>query len=762
MKFCLIKVVVLLCLFLMGVSCTSASIAYTDLDTIIHRLAQDLNEHPSDSIVLEAFNQMMEDGTYEDVDYNVTTQETLRGWIPKWHLYRIVTIASAYADSNSPFYRSEALLNKIELGLKAWVRLKPRSSNWWVGTIHEPIKLGSILVLIKSEGGVINNGIVTDVLEIMRNAATSPYDYNDANRFDVALHWLYRSCLEIDEETMNTAVKCIFELLDVGETGFQVDGSFFHDGPQFFIGGYCVNSVLGVVGVASALRESSFELVGERLDVLRKFFLETWISAARGGLINYDCYGRAISQQGIYYDLIEIYKKMALIDPDYEEEYMKAISCLEGVNDNYKILHHHFYRGDYTTYSCPKYNLSVRLFSNRTQQLESGSGANLKGYFLCNGNTSITITGREYYDVCGLWNWNFIPGVTAPIIESVPAPKKNWGVMGSSSFAGGVSDSIRGVTAFSYYDDYNGMNTGGNKGWFFFGDEVVCLGSNIQSDHQAVTTVEQCWGHDDMGIFSVSDNACVVHNGVGYYFPSHSTNDLMCKNETVLGNWHDINSTQKDSVISGQVFLLAINHDLSKPQGHNYSYIIVPGTSEAQMKKYISKSDIEICSNTDSLQVVRHKSLGIWEMIFYKGCTFRHSDLELSASYPCAVIYKYGSDGKPIVHVSDPGQTGMDININVNDYMIGRAYDGTISFDDTPKEYWGATKVANLKETTTGINSLLMGACNGKGIIYDVNGRLIHSFKGEDIDVLKNKIKYPGLYILKMRGQCGSQKLIVR
>ena len=46
---------------------------------------------------------------------------------------------------------------------------------------------------------------------------------------------------------------------------------------------------------------------------------------------------------------------------------------------------------------------------------------------------------------------------------------------------GGVSDSIYGATAYAYMDTNPEVNTGAKKSWYFFDNEVVCLGAGIQS-----------------------------------------------------------------------------------------------------------------------------------------------------------------------------------------------------------------------------------------------------------------------------------------
>lgn len=751
------RIIYAISFLLINSSCAKAVIIENNL--ILERLAQSINEHPDNDVVQEAISYMNDDGSFKDIDYTITSSLGQRGWIPKYHLYRLVSIASACADINSIYYKNEETLNLISEGLTSWIQLNPKCSNWWMGTIHEPCKLGSILLLMEATGWHLDETLKATVLEKMKEAATSPNDYNDANRFDVALHWIYRACLSDDEDVLNIALKSIYGLLDISETGFQVDGSFFHDGNQFFIGSYCVNTVIGLVNLAPIFKNTAYEMPKDQLYRLREYFLNTYPYAARGGHINYDCVGRSFKPGVMDIDLRNCYQKMQEFDTEYANNYKLVLAYLSG---DYLIpeYHHHFFKGDYTTHSRKDYNFSVKSFSTRTRQNESGNGENLMGYFLSNGNTCLTRTGREYSEIFALWDWNYVPGVTAPLLERMPGPRHNWGVIGSSTFAGGVSDSLYGVSVYSYYDDYNGMNTGANKGYFFFDDEIVCLGANIQSDHKVVTSVEQCWAVGDVEIIEKDGATCVCHNEVGYYFPSNTYNELLCRSEIVNGNWHNVDSNQKDSVISGKTFLLAINHNLTESQ--EYAYIVVPGKSKTEMEFYMTKGNVEIAANNDSIQAVRNIQLGIWEFIFYKGCTFCHPELEIKASRPCAIIFKYGNTGEPVMHVSDPGQTGEEIYLEIIDKKNGLEYNGTVKYDDSPKDYWGATKVIELERISTAdLHSL---EYYGKYYVYDVMGTLVGIVKSDELDHLRKVVHKSGVYFVKglSEGIMRTQKQIVR
>ena len=217
-------------------SCVKANIV--DNEIVINRLSLSINEHPDSGAVQKAISLINPDGSYEDIDYTITSYMGQYGWIPKYHLYRLVTLASAYADKSSSRYNDSGIYGLIQKGLDYWIKVDPKCTNWWWGTIGVPCNLGSILILVESAGGKIGEELKTSILEIMKDAATSPNDFSDANRFDVALHWIYRACLTDDEDVLRVALESIYGLLDISETGFQVDGSFFHDGNQFFIGSY--------------------------------------------------------------------------------------------------------------------------------------------------------------------------------------------------------------------------------------------------------------------------------------------------------------------------------------------------------------------------------------------------------------------------------------------------------------------------------------------------------------------------------------------
>ena len=142
---------------------------------------------------------------------------------------------------------------------------------------------------------------------------------------------------------------------------------------------------------------------------------------------------------------------------------------------------------------CAQYNFDVRLASTRTKKCEYGNKENLKTYFMSDGCTNITQTGDEYFNIFPVWNWCHIPGTTAPQLEKVPMDPKAWGVLGTSTYAG-VSTAFMELQHTPIWTPIL-VNTEPRKSWYFFDNEVVCLGVEFKSTstYPVHTTVNQCF-----------------------------------------------------------------------------------------------------------------------------------------------------------------------------------------------------------------------------------------------------------------------------
>lgn len=678
-----------------------------DYEMFMEKIRNTTIKNPSIDKNLALFQ---ENGSFSDIDYDDTQ---MTNWTPIKHIERLSDFVYAYTNEKNKYYQNEDLYQKIVKGLEYWYDVDSESDNWWHNQISEPQKLGVLLIQMRIGKKQIPQELETKILKRIQETGGDPAKWTGANRTDIALHWIYRSCLTQNEADLKTAIDNVFNpVVYTTEEGFQHDNSYFQHGEQLYIGGYGDEILKGVTQVASYALGTQYQLDKEKVELLSKFMRETYYRAVRGQNMSFDVVGRSVSRPGLLNKrtTATYAKRMIDIDPTHADEYKAIIARLNRKQPaDYQVTasHTHYFRGDYSLHVRPQYNFDVRLASTRTKKCEYGNKENLKTYFMSDGCTNITQTGDEYFNIFPVWNWCHIPGTTAPQLEKVPMDPKAWGVLGTSTYAGGVSDSIYGATAYAYMDTNPEVNTGAKKSWYFFDNEVVCLGAGIQSTstYPVHTTVNQCFLKGGImvdkgdkeetlanGSHTLQAPQWVLHDKIGYFFPQKE--EVFLTAQTQSGCWYDINTSKSKKEEKMDVFTLGINHGVG-PKDGSYAYIVVPGKTSAQeMKAYQKKNAIEILSNNPKIQAVRNTKLNVWMVTFFEAGTFTHKELSVTVDKPCILMIKDITSKSANLHIADPGQTQSPIQVELK---IGKKKQ-TLTADFTQTGiYAGATKQYTVK-----------------------------------------------------------------
>ena len=673
-----------------------------DYEMFMEKIRNTTIKNPSIDKNLALFQ---ENGSFSDIDYNDTQ---MTNWTPIKHIERLSDFVYAYTNEKNKYYQNEDLYQKIVKGLEYWYDVDSESDNWWHNQISEPQKLGVLLIQMRIGKKQIPQELETKILKRIQETGGDPAKWTGANRTDIALHWIYRSCLTQNEADLKTAIDNVFNpVVYTTEEGFQHDNSYFQHGEQLYIGGYGDEILKGVTQVASYALGTQYQLDKEKVELLSKFMRETYYRAVRGQNMSFDVVGRSVSRPGLLNKrtTATYAKRMIDIDPTHADEYKAIIARLNRKQPaDYQVTasHTHYFRGDYSLHVRPQYNFDVRLASTRTKKCEYGNKENLKTYFMSDGCTNITQTGDEYFNIFPVWNWCHIPGTTAPQLEKVPMDPKAWGVLGTSTYAGGVSDSIYGATAYAYMDTNPEVNTGAKKSWYFFDNEVVCLGAGIQSTstYPVHTTVNQCFLKGGIlvdkgdkeetlanGSHTLQAPQWVLHDKIGYFFPQKE--EVFLTAQTQSGRWYDINTSKSKKEEKMDVFTLGINHGVG-PKDGSYAYIVVPGKTSAQeMETYQKENAIEILSNNAKVQAVRNTQLNVWMVTFFEAGTFKHKELSVTVDKPCVLMVKDINAKSANLHIADPGQTQSPIQVELK---IGKKKQVlTADFSQTGI-YAGATK----------------------------------------------------------------------
>lgn len=629
-----------------------------------------------DENVDEALTLLQDNGSFSDIDYS---DDSRAHWTPINHLTRLTWMAQAYTMEDSSYFKEEVLYDKILKALNFWNTARPVCTNWWYNQIGAPKAMCVILIILRDGAKTIPKDLEDSILGYLAETGGNPAKWTGANKTDIAMHWLYRGCLQTDSTLTATAVWHAYYPLQYVKAryeGFQHDYSYFQHGPQLYIGGYGLSIVDGVATVATSTVDTDFKLSDEQLDVLRKFVQASLMKSVRGKMQAYNVVGRSVSRDN-QLDIsgyIPVFERMKSIDVDNISLYQHFINNLKGegdflwINDSFR----HFYIGDRSLYQGKGYTVSLRMSSTRTRKCENGNGENLKGYFLSDGSMSVAVDGDEYSNIFPVWDWTHIPGVTSPQVENIPLVPAN--DFGESLFCGGATAGKYGVSVMSQINRKDGMGMKACKAWFFLNNKIVCLGTGIDSDmnEEIHTSVNQsllkgdivCSQNNVVSNGVHVDNKAldwVWHRNIGYFFPTQQ--QISVHADTRKGSWADISTEADATPIEKDICSIWLNHGRS-PQGASYSYVIVPNISSTEMANY-KINNAQIIANTINVQAVRDSEINMTQAVFYNGGSITSDDLRISVNNPCALVIQEQTNNMFDIYFADTSHGLLDLTITI-------------------------------------------------------------------------------------------------
>lgn len=638
-----------------------------------------------DENVDQLLTQLQSNGSFLDVNYTSTDRTN---WSPLLHLDRMIDMALAYTYPHSAYFKNVALKDKLDLMLSYWQSQAPNSTNWYQNEIAEPQRMGLFLILMQYAGELKTptNLFETAVMR-MRNKGGNPGAQAGANRVDVALHWLYRSCLLSDRDLLESAMEYIYSPIAYTSSseGIQHDNSFTQHGRQLHIGSYGEVFLNGITRAAAYAVNTQYSLPNEKLSILSRLIKDTYLSVFRGDNIFFNVLGRASTRPNATKKTGEnkIVKRMSLIDSEFAQHYNWANERFSNAQPaSYQVASkaNHFYNTDYSIHQRPNYSVDLRMVSTRTVRNEYLKD-NFEGknqYFLSDGAMGIFSKGNEYHDIFPVWNWAKIPGVTCPEFSTIPQ-LATYIKLGQSNFVGGVTDSLNMVSVYQYNDTEFGINTRANKSWFFFDKEIVCLGSSINSSSplKINTTLNQVLRDGEIrvsanGLQTAFDSESATfnqtldwayHGGVLYHFPQRSKVQLNAQAQH--GSWFDINGNYSENVLSKNVFTLSIDHGIA-PQSEKYAYTIIPDLNSVADVQSVDLENIVIVLNSDTLQIVHSKRDNAFGFVFYKAGAYRTHGITVEVDAPCVLLIKDVDLHNTTVHVADPSSGTNPINIGIS------------------------------------------------------------------------------------------------
>lgn len=660
------------------------------------------------------------DGSWADIDYADTSKYGANEWEPLLHLRRLQMLASAAQNPASGHYQSKEMLSGALRGLDFWLKRKPVClDNYWHMAIGRNVPMGAIALILD---GHLNPAQKEAVLEELHYGVQDTngdgvreYHYNKigVEATGQNLLWLadihLRAALLSDspKEVAGAAGTLASVVAITTEEGINPDYSFLQHGHQLYSGGYGHGFARDAARNLALFHGLAYAFDEEQTQALRNYFLDGWQWMIRRGSWDPLVTGREIGRRNkirLDASMTAAIRNMQKGDPAFAEAYQAMLDHIEGRNDASLVGNKHFYRADYTAHRRPHYSIHTRMTSERTLVAETGNNENIQNSYLSQGNYVVMVDGDEYMNIFPLWRWDRIPGGTAPAKD--PAPRTaNWFASGTQSFVGGVSNGTYGVSA----KDLNWDGVTARKSWFYFDDDIVCLGAGItaNAEFKVNTTLNQAALSSDVlvgygesegepaqqGASVMLENPSWVYQGnVGYVLPFPAKLEL--RNEKgVRGDWHAVSPGRfpKGTMETKDIFMLGIPHG-EKPSDAEYAYILLPGQPVEFVRSYAVSPQSRIIANTPCLQAVRNDVKQVAGVVFWEaGSVTLSPGFSMAASGPCIVLIDQSTDTPTLSassHIAGP------LDLHINHPTAGRR---TLRFDLPAKPMLGASVTQPLR-----------------------------------------------------------------
>jgi hyaluronate lyase len=526
---------------------------------------------------------------------------------------------------------------------------------------------------------------------------------------------------------------------DMGDGGFYTDGSFVQHGVSPYTGGYGVSLINELSNIMYFLQGTNFLFNGDDVSnqydwIFNSFrpimYGDNLFASTRGREVN-----RKTSEREVFdTTVISMIKMQSYAPAEYKDklisliryfmlnaksDYTEMISpdlmdfCAElYANDsvtlpepyiNAKVLANM----DRVVQHGPSYGVCLSLSSTRMHKYESINGENKTAWYHGDGMIYIYTDDYDYnYDYFWYANPYRMPGVTANTSERV-VTNIHPTIPNANAYAGGVAQGKYAASGFILeYDpnqtrgtfaDENGWTIQAKKSYFFFDNEIICVGSDIsdKSGSSVQTTVEnRIWREDD--IFTVGNESVepilnvettlsdrVMHftNMGGYVIlKDYGASLKYLKTEASgdeKGYMNSSEATQKRSFLEIVLDHGVGNTSSGKLDSNKYFYAYLPESDVTKTNEYAQDADVDLLSISGSHAVIE-KKLGIVACNFFGN----NGTLNLTASgmpnysaitsltsvstdRACSVMVTKNTDGSYTVSVSDPTQLSSSIKLDV-------------------------------------------------------------------------------------------------
>lgn len=296
------------------------------------------------------------------------------------------------------------------------------------------------------------------------------------------------------------------------------------------------------------------------------------------------------------------------------------------------------------------------------------------GSMQINGTGSPIGTVESGYDLKNGWDWNRWPASTTKHLTldelRFTGESSKHRLFSDKTFVGGVtSQNQYGMFGMMLHDLHFDSTFKANKSVFFFGDKIICLGSDIQNTdtlHNTETTLFQSamptntmpfWYNNAQAITTPTYTAQVTNTSSawlidpynnGYYLPN--ANGLKI-NRGVQNSKDDMDAVNT----SGNYSTAWIDHG-TNPSGKGYEYAIKVGTTPQNMTAFVANPGYTVLQKDQNAHIVKNTDPGLsltGYAVMNQSSAIAHGYLQ-NVSKPCMVMTKDVSADEIVLSMSDP------------------------------------------------------------------------------------------------------------
>lgn len=637
---------------------------------------------------------IQEDGSFDDVDYDATTSAANGvAWSPYLALDRLQAIAIAYHQEGNSLYHDEEVIDKLNQAIIYWGQEDPSSTNWWENQIGVQLRFSRIALFMEE---IISDDAFDILLEKLLEKTPEKYGTGQNNLwFDQ--NYVYYAI--ITENGTKHTDSSGFKKLDLKELvddylsyclvvqrddntaeAVQVDNSFYMHGRQFYSNGYGMSMFRDMSFWIYMLRETEYAFSQDVIDLMADYMIEGTSWTIRGDImelyLGYRPYDYDVGYENYASEYIEPLKRMIASDPEHSNEYQNILDNIQGKDtSNGKNGNYYMWRSGYASHMRDDYGVNIKMDSDQIIGGEwrgSWSGYEEDGgqliYWTSSAASTISVDGDEYTNVYPTYDWSHCPGTTtaARIVQDYSNSGR---FTNGTEHTIGVSNGNYGATAY----DMDKKGTQVKKGYFFFDDEFVALGSGISSTENVNihTTLNQCEANDvNVGGQTVSEGTkeqvyntnWLYNDKVGYVFLDNT--DVVVSNSTQMDNpslWDEEKKAETPAT-----FTAYLDHGL-KPSDESYAYIVLPNTDASSVSDYATDIPITVVANNEDVQAVRHDGLKQTQINFYKAGTLEYKPgYTISVDYPCSVIIDESDDTRKISLAVNDTSDNQVVQVTLN------------------------------------------------------------------------------------------------